>query len=83
MNPPTSRHEWRLNRAMSNGPQSYYDLFVNGQYQHVWIRKDVRTGKFYLGNYKHDAIGPFDSIQNAEESLIVMDVIARFEKAYG
>ena len=68
---------------MSNGPQRYHDLFVDGQYQHVWIRKDVRTGKFYLGNYKNDAVGEFDTFQEAEDHLIVLDVIDRFERAYG
>lgn len=83
--PPEPRYNWRLNNGLSGAyPHSkFYDLFVDGQYQHVWVREDVRTNKFYLGDYEHDSAGEFDSIQDAEDHLVVLQVIRRFERAYG
>lgn len=83
--PPTPRHEWRRNTRLDTTfpTQRYYDLFVDGEYQHVWVRHDMTADKYYLGNYYSDAIGEFDSIQDAEDHLVVLQVIRRFERAYG
>jgi hypothetical protein len=81
-------HEWRLNNSQAirdTFPRfKYYDLFVNNKYQSIWIREDSATGVFELAKAgTADYIGPFSSIQEAEDHLIVLDVIDRFERAYG
>lgn len=83
--PPEPRYNWRLNNGLSGAyPHSkFYDLFVGGEYQHCWVRHDMTADKYYLGNYYSDAIGEFDSIQDAEDHLVVLQVIRRFERAYG
>ena len=83
--PPTPQNTWRRNPRLDAvyPTQRYYDLFVDGLYQHVWVRHDTTADKYYLGNYYSDAIGEFDSIQDAEDHLAVLQIIKRFERAYG
>ena len=81
--PPQPTHEWRLNERLSSvfPEDKYYDLHVGNVYQNVWIRETA--GRFCLASYKHDNLGDFDSIQDAEDHLIVLNVVERFERAYG
>lgn len=85
--PPAPRHEWRLNFGLADTVHKgyrFHDLYVGGEYQHIWLRENVSSGKFDLARMgMTDYIGEFDSIQDAEDHLVVLDVITRFERAYG
>lgn len=80
------RHEWRRNVGVAHAfpTHRFYDLYVGDQYQHTWLREDTLTGKFDLARAgMTEYIGEFGSIQDAEDHLIALDVVERFERAYG
>jgi hypothetical protein len=87
MTTPKPTHEWRLNFGLSDKVYKgyrFHDLFVGDEYQHIWLRETLSTGKFELARSgMADYIGEFDSIQEVEDHMIVLDVINRFEQAYG
>ena len=85
--PPHPTHEWRVNNGLHiktyNGSR-FHDLYVGNEYQHIWLREDLSTGKFELARAgMSEYIGDFDSIREAEDHIRALDVIDRFERAYG
>ena len=84
MTPHRPHYEWRPNyRLVKTFPSiNYYDLYIGGEYQHMWVQYDRRTRKFSLHTYDK-SLGEFDRFDDAVNHAITMDVIERFEKAYG
>lgn len=59
-----------------------YDLIDGGEYMHAWIR-EAGESKFFLCSWDNPRGMEFSSFQDADDHLVVLQVIRRFERAYG
>ena len=75
--------EWRPNTSIGGAAVEFFDLFVDGHYQSIWVERDRNTGKWALvvwGSPNHRYQSPqFDTMEEAKAHLTTYQVINRLE----
>lgn len=73
---------WRINeRCSALWPEkTYYDLYENTEYSSIWICHEHKSNTWTL-NHPGQVLGPFASFQEAEEHVVTLAVIRRFQWA--
>lgn len=74
--------EWILNTGLSYTESvEFFDLFVDGVYQHMWLRHDVGSDVWQFVSYRdpHYRSPFFKSMEEAQEHLTTFNVINKLE----
>lgn len=72
--------EWRVNTSLSNPRRMFWDLFIDGAYQHAWIKLEQDDGKYHLHTWDTN-LGAYDTFSQAEEYILAVAVVKRFNEA--
>lgn len=74
------KHSWRMNVRMSDKYSEYWDWFINGEYQHAWIRYTKGLGGYAL-EMPGQRLGTFDTFAEAADHIAAVAVVERFRRA--